>query len=53
MTDMKSTLFNDLSDSYESPAVTSQTMMSEGLLCASGSHDPFTEDDSWIELLED
>ena len=41
-----------LGDSYESPEAFVYALLSEGVLCASGSHDPFTEDDSWIELLD-
>lgn len=37
---------------YESPETFVYVMSCEGMLCASGSHDPFTEDDSWIELLD-
>lgn len=37
---------------YLSPVVIVRTIQVEGVLCASGSHDPFSEDDSWVELLE-
>lgn len=38
---------------YESPEIVLETIENEGLLCASGSHESLTEDDSWGELLED
>lgn len=44
---------NLLSGIYVSPEMTVYSIRNEGMLCTSGSHDPFTEDDSWIELLED
>lgn len=37
---------------YESPSVTSYVIKPEGMLCASGSHDSFTEDDSWQDMFE-
>lgn len=42
---------NLLSDRYVSPTVTEYSMHSEGVLCASGVHDPLTEDDEWADLL--
>lgn len=40
-------------DIYESPLCQMILINVEGVLCASGTHDPFTEDDSWGDLLED
>lgn len=39
-------------DLYESPKIVVEKIESEGCLCSSGTHAPFTEDDSWIEYLE-
>ncbi|MBO5498539.1 MAG: hypothetical protein J5990_03995 [Bacteroidales bacterium] len=38
---------------YESPEIVLEAIENEGFLCASGSHESLTEDDSWGELLED
>ena len=38
---------------YETPETIVYAILSEGLLCASGSHDPFIEDDDWVELIDD
>lgn len=37
---------------YISPAMAEVAVDHEGVLCISGSHDPFKEDDSWIDFLE-
>ncbi len=33
--------------SYESPAVSVVEVLSEGVLCASGQHEPWGEEDLW------
>lgn len=38
---------------YETPETIVYALLNEGMLCASGSHDPFIEDDDWVELLDD
>lgn len=38
-------------DIYESPIIDVHTVHVEGVLCASGVHDPLTEDDEWADLL--
>lgn len=40
-------------ETYVSPACQVMYINVEGVLCASGTHDPFTEDDSWGDLLEE
>ena len=37
---------------YVSPSVEILALLSEGVLCASGTHESLNEDDSWIELLD-
>lgn len=49
---MKNTVNPRPQDIYESPAVMEYVICSEGLLCASGVHDPLTEDDDWADLLD-
>lgn len=39
------------SDTYESPMIFEHAVHVEGVLCASGVHDPLTEDDEWADLL--
>ena len=41
----------NFSDIYESPIVTEYSVNIEGVLCASGVHDPLIEDDDWADLL--
>lgn len=42
-------LSNDLlQDLYESPEVFVYEMSTEGVICASGTHDSLTEDDEWM-----
>lgn len=48
---MKTVIGKVSSDLYESPAVLVCNLYSEGVLCASGTHDSFTEEDDWIEFL--
>lgn len=38
---------------YESPEIVLETIENEGLLCASGTHQGFTESDDWIDILEE
>lgn len=38
---------------YESPEIVLETIENEGLLCASGKHQGFTESDDWMDLLEE
>ena len=37
---------------YVSPSVEILDLFSEGVLCASGTHESLKEDDSWIDLLD-
>ena len=45
--------YDAVSDMYQSPKITFFEMLSEGILCMSGLHDPFHEDDDWNDLLND
>ncbi len=45
--------YDSVSDLYQSPKITVSEILSEGVLCISGLHDPFHEDDDWNELLKD
>lgn len=38
---------------YVSPEIVLETIESEGVLCASGGHDSFIEDDSWGDRIEE
>lgn len=38
--------------SYASPATEIHILDCEGMLCTSGSHDSFIENDEWIDLLD-
>lgn len=38
---------------YESPEIVLETIENEGLLCASGTHQGFTESDDWIDIFEE
>jgi len=40
-------------DAYESPKIVLETIENEGFLCASGTHQGFTESDDWGDLLEE
>lgn len=45
-------LFDDLlQDLYESPEVIVYEMSTEGVICASGTHDSLTEDDEWMDYM--
>ena len=48
---MKIKISERLSDRYISPIIIEYAVYSEGVLCASGVHDPLTEDDEWAGLL--
>lgn len=37
---------------YITPHVSILDIELDGIICASGSHDPLREDDSWLELLD-
>lgn len=49
---MKKLISDPALDSYVSPSAIVQSMHCEGILCTSVTHDPFTEDDSWIDFIE-
>ncbi|MBO5498822.1 MAG: hypothetical protein J5990_05450 [Bacteroidales bacterium] len=38
---------------YASPEISVCEILNGGVLCTSGTHDSFYEDDEWIELLEE
>ena len=40
-----------LQDLYESPEVIVYEMSTEGVICASGTHDSLTEDDEWMDYM--
>jgi hypothetical protein len=40
-----------LQDLYDSPEVVIYTMSTEGVICASGTHDSLTEDDEWMDYM--
>lgn len=46
-------MFIDLLPDYESPSIHMYAIQNEGFLCASGKHDPFKEDDGWMDMWED
>lgn len=48
---MKAPVTNLVTDRYESPKIVEYAIHGEGVLCASGVHDPLTEDDEWEDLL--
>lgn len=48
---MKIKISERLSDRYVSPMIIEYAIHSEGVLCASGVHDPLEEDDEWADLL--
>lgn len=39
-------------DEYVSPSVVVYQISCEGVICASGTHDSFTEDDEWINNIK-
>lgn len=45
--------FQDLiQSSYASPVMQVHPMHCEGILCSSSKNDSFTEDDSWMDFIE-
>ncbi|MBR2063288.1 MAG: hypothetical protein IJ971_01175 [Bacteroidales bacterium] len=39
-------------DAYCTPSVIVYDMSCEGVICASGTHDPLTEDDDWTDYIK-
>ncbi|MBO5498858.1 MAG: hypothetical protein II194_07420 [Bacteroidales bacterium] len=49
---MKQQTDDSVLELYVSPEISVCELLNEGVLCTSGTHDSFEEDDSWIELLD-
>lgn len=51
--DMKKQTYDSVPDLYVRPEISVCEILNEGVLCTSGTHDSFEEDDSWIDLWEE
>jgi len=50
---MKKQTYGSVPGFYVSPEISVCEILNEGVLCTSGMHDSFNEDDEWIDLLEE